>query len=122
VVCAVKLGRVFQEFVPPPKRSGRTDHNNPRPSCGKKRFHPAFLAILELEIVTGKLCPATVLTQIAIQRILRNPLSDFPIDIAIDRPCPVSIIYHTDSIPANMGRRLGKLRRAGKLAFLEFRT
>src|SRR5262249_25754893 len=76
VVCAVRLGRVFQEFAPPlfERRTNRPQQAEAvlREEADSSRSS----GFLELEIVTGKRCPGTVLPQILIHRIMRNPSAD----------------------------------------------
>jgi hypothetical protein len=75
MVCAVTLGRVFQDFLPPAGAGGETDHNNPRRSFAKRLGRPSG-GFLELEIVTGKISPQIDFSQIPVRRIMRIPLAD----------------------------------------------
>ena len=114
MVCAVKLGRVFAGFHSRPiGEGGQTDHQDPRPPLRDHEIRSSlFLGFLELEIVTGKLLSDDGFTLAKTgPPDYANSVNGHLLSIlAIDRPCPVSIIYHTHAIPANSFESLGKLR------------
>ena len=73
------------------------------------------VGFLELEIVTGKLCPMTVCTHIPVRRIMRIPLSgQLLIELVIDRvlPCQHNLPY-PGATASKWFDSLGKLRRYG---------